>query len=434
MKKVLVITYYWPPSGGAGVQRWLKFVKYLPSLGWEPIIYTVENGEYPVLDDSLVNDLPSNIKVLKTKIWEPYIFYKRFTGRKKNDKINSGFLNNKKKNKILESISVWIRGNLFIPDARKFWIKPSVNYLNNFIKDNPVDFIISSGPPHSTHLIALGIQKLNKIPWLADFRDPWTNIDFYKDLKLSNWADSKHKKLEKEVLSKANIILTIGNQLKNELKELGAKNVEVIENGFDIDDFKNDYSNFLDSKFSIAHIGSFTPSRNHLILWKVLNEIVNENIDFASKLQLKLIGNIDYSVHNSIQDFNLEKYVKKFDYLSHNKVISHQKSSKVLLLMVNNTPNSKGIITGKVFEYMASSRPILVIGPEDGDLAKIISATKSGIVCGYNNEVKLKKVILDLFNNKLIFNPDFEKYSRKNLSKNLSIILDTYLSNKYAND
>jgi hypothetical protein len=197
MKKVLVITYYWPPSGGAGVQRWLKFVKYLPSLGWEPIIYTVENGEYPVLDDSLVNDLPSNIKVLKTKIWEPYIFYKRFTGRKKNDKINSGFLNNKKKNKILESISVWIRGNLFIPDARKFWIKPSVNYLNNFIKDNPVDFIISSGPPHSTHLIALGIQKLNKIPWLADFRDPWTNIDFYKDLKLSKWADSKHKKIRK---------------------------------------------------------------------------------------------------------------------------------------------------------------------------------------------------------------------------------------------
>ena len=430
MKKVLVITYYWPPSGGAGVQRWLKFVKYLPSLDWEPIIYTVENGEYPVLDDSLVNDLPPNIKVLKTKVWEPYNLYKRFSGRKRNEKINSSFLNDKKQNKILESISVWIRGNLFIPDARKFWIKPSIKFLDNYVKNNPVDFIISSGPPHSTHLIALGIKKLNKIPWLADFRDPWTNIDFYKDLKLSKWADIKHKKLEKNVLSKADIVLTIGNQLKDELQELGAKNVEVIENGFDEEDFKIKDSNSLDSKFTIAHIGSFSPSRNHHILWKVLEEIVIENNDFSNKLQIKLIGNVDYSVNNSIKDFNLEKYVKMFSYLPHNQVISQLKSSRVLLLMVNNTPNSKGIITGKIFEYMASNRPILVIGPEDGDLAKIISATKSGVVCGYDNEVKLKEIILDLFNNKLIFNPNFEKYSRKNLTKSLSIVLNNHLNNE----
>ena len=434
MKKVLVITYYWPPSGGAGVQRWLKFVKYLPSLNWEPIIYTVDNGEYPVLDDSLVNDLPSNIKVLKTKAWEPYSLYRRFTGRKRNEKINSSFLNDKKQNKILESISVWIRGNLFIPDARKFWIKPSIKFLDNYIKNNSVDFIISSGPPHSTHLIALGVKKLNKIPWLADFRDPWTNIDFYKDLKLSKWADIKHKKLEKNVLSNANVVLTIGNQLKDELQELGAKNVEVIENGFDEEDFKNNDSNSLDSKFTIAHIGSFSPTRNHNILWKVLKEISNENNDFSNKLQLKLIGKVDYSVDNSIQEFNLEKYVKRFSYLPHNKVIAHQKSSKVLLLMVNNTPNAKGIITGKVFEYMASNRPILVIGPEDGDLAKIIGDTKSGVVCGYDNETKLKKVILDLFNNKLSFNPDFEKYSRKTLAKNLSAILDNHLININSND
>ena len=378
----------------------------------------------------MVNDLPSNIKVLKTRVWEPYSLYKRFSGRKRNEKINSSFLNDKKQNKILESISVWIRGNLFIPDARKFWIKPSIKFLDNYVKNNPVDFIISSGPPHSTHLIALGIKKLNKIPWLADFRDPWTNIDFYKDLKLSKWADIKHKKLEKNVLSKADIVLTIGNQLKDELQELGAKNVEVIENGFDEEDFKIKDSNSLDSKFTIAHIGSFSPSRNHHILWKVLKEIVIENNDFSNKLQIKLIGNVDYSVNNSIKDFNLEKYVKMFSYLPHNQVISQQKSSKVLLLLVNNTPNSKGIITGKIFEYMASNRPILVIGPEDGDLAKIISATKSGVVCGYDNEVKLKEIILDLFNNKLIFNPNFEKYSRKNLTKSLSIVLNNHLNNE----
>ena len=426
MKKVLVITYYWPPSGGAGVQRWLKFVKYLPSLGWEPIIYTVENGEYPVLDDSLVNDLPPNIKVLKTKVWEPYSLYKKFTGRKKNEKINSSFLNDKKQNKILESISVWIRGNLFIPDARKFWIKPSIKFLHNYIKNNPVDFIISSGPPHSTHLIALGIQKFNKTPWLADFRDPWTNIDFYKDLKLSDWADRKHKKLEKNKYRSDSGIQQLELDIRSHFLDLSNRE-EIIENGF-----RHLKYHFPNGKQPTDII--FLNSLFRSGVWCTENEIINENNNFANKLQLKLIGKVDYSVDNSIQDFNLQKYVKRFSYLAHNKVISHQKSSKVLLLMVNNTPNSKGIITGKVFEYMASNRPILVIGPEDGDLAKIIMATKSGVVCGYDNEEKLKKVILDLFNNKLIFNSDFEKYSRKNLTKNLSIILDNHLNNINAND
>ena len=185
MKKVLIITYYWPPSGGAGVQRWLKFAKYLSDFGWEPIIYTVENGEYPVLDYDLLDEVPKGITVLKTPIWEPYSIYKKFTGRKKEDKINSGFLSEKKNPKLLEKLSIWIRGNLFIPDARKFWIKPSVNFLTNYLIDNPVDIVVSSGPPHSSHIIALKLKEKNKLPWLADFRDPWTNIYYYKELLLN---------------------------------------------------------------------------------------------------------------------------------------------------------------------------------------------------------------------------------------------------------
>ena len=197
MKKVLILTYYWPPSGGAGVQRWLKFVKYLQEFGWEPIVYTAENGEMPVIDNSLQKDIPENITILKTKIWEPYSFYKTFIGRKKDDKINASFLSENKKTSFTEKISVWIRGNFFIPDARKYWIKPSVKYLKDYLEKNPVDVIISSGPPHSMHLIAMGLKKqFPNIKWLADFRDPWTDIDFYEELMLSKSSDAKHKQLK----------------------------------------------------------------------------------------------------------------------------------------------------------------------------------------------------------------------------------------------
>ncbi len=423
-KKVLIITYYWPPSGGAGVQRWLKFVKYLPQHGWDPIVYTTENGEYPVLDHQLIKEIPENIEVIKTPIWEPYGLYKKLSGRKQNDNINSGFLSeNKKRSKLIESISVWVRGNLFIPDARKFWIKPSVKFLSNYLKENKVDAIISSGPPHSMHLIALALKKKFNIPWIADFRDPWTNIDYYQDLKLSKRSDQKHKKLEKNVLLNADITLSVGKTLAKELQALGSNNVQIIENGYDPEDF-NLKESTLDEKFTIAHIGSFTPSRNHPILWESIKELIKENKEFADHLQLKLIGKIDYSVKESIEENSLSEYVNFMAYLPHDQVIKEQSSSHVLLLMVNNTPNAKGIVTGKVFEYMASSRPILVIGPKDGDLAQIINESNTGIVCDYNEKQKLKSTLLELYHQKIKLAQTIEKYSRTQLTQKLSKLLN----------
>ena len=217
------------------------------------------------------------------------VFYKKLTGRKKNDKINSGFLSEKKKSVFFEKLSVWIRGNFFIPDARKYWIKPSIKLLKTYIQENNVDVIISSGPPHSTHLIAKDLASTYKIPWIADFRDPWTNIDFYNDLLLTKWADSKHKKLEKSVLENANVTLTIGETLASELRELGAKKVEVVENGYDLNDIKQDTIS-LDDKFTIAHIGSFTPSRNIDSFWMAISELIKEDESFSNSFELKLIG------------------------------------------------------------------------------------------------------------------------------------------------
>lgn len=429
MKRVLVITYYWPPSGGAGVQRWLKFVKYLNHFCWEPVVYTAENGEMPVIDLSLEKEIPKNTTVLKTKIWEPYSVYKAFIGKKQNEKINASFLSENKKPSLTEKISVWIRGNFFIPDARKFWIKPSIKYLKQYLKNNPVDAIISSGPPHSMHLIALGLKKeFPQVKWVADFRDPWTNIDFYNELMLTAVSDNKNKSLEKEVLINADSIISIGSGMNEEFKQILGSNPDkftVITNGYDEDDL---YKGSLekDKKFSIAHIGTLVKSRNPETLWKVLKELTESNADFSSNLEIKLVGKVDYYVNERLKHFQLDRYVRKIDYLPHNEVIKEQQKTKVLLLLVNNTPNAKSILTGKIFEYLAANVPILAIGPTDGDLAAILNKTKSGLISDFDDEIQLKKNILQLYNHyDFKSNQDeIKKYSRRELTRTLSELLN----------
>lgn len=433
MKKVLVLTYYWPPGGGAGVQRWLKFVKYMRDFGWEPIVYTAENGEMPVIDESLQKDVPKGVTVLKTPIWEPYSFYKRFIGRKKEDKINASFLNENKKTGITQKISIWIRGNFFIPDARKYWIKPSIGYLDTYIKENKIDYVISSGPPHSMHMIALGLKTKNKnLNWIADFRDPWTNIDFYEKLMLSSFADKEHHRQELSVLNKADLVVSIGEGMNREFiniyKNAGGLNTEkfkVITNGFDSDDLDGTEIT-KDKKFSLAHIGTLVKDRNPDVLWKVLKTLISKNAAFAAQLEIKLVGKIDIYVKEQIAHFGLTSYVNKIDYLPHDEVIREQQRSKVLLLLVNNTKNAKGILTGKFFEYMASRVPIIAIGPPEGDLAHILNKTQTGLISDFKDEASLEKNLLSYFEKTTpVANLDeINKYSRKELTKELCKLLD----------
>ena len=433
MKKVLILTYYWPPSGGAGVQRWLKFTKYLKRYGWEPIIYTAENGEMPVVDMSLLKDVPEELTILKTPIWEPYQLYKRFIGRKKDDKINASFLSENKKAGLSEKISIWIRGNFFIPDARKFWIKPSINYLENYIIKNNIEYIISSGPPHSMHLIALGLKnKFTSLKWVADFRDPWTNIDFYDKLMLTKRSNKKHHSQELNVLTTADIILSIGKGMSNEFLNIyqksGGKNLnkfKVISNGFDADDIKT-IDIIKDKKFSIAHIGTLVKDRNPIVLWKVLKKLTDTRDDFRSQLEIKLVGKVDIFVKEQLENYGLINFVKKIEYLPHSEVIIEQQKSKVLLLLINNTKNAKDILTGKFFEYMASGSPILAIGPIDGELADIIKQTQTGLISNFEDEITLEKNILNLFVNQSIKTNGEEvlKYSREELTKKLCELLN----------
>lgn len=432
MKRVLIITYYWPPAGGAGVQRWLKFVKYMRNYGWEPVVYTALNGEMPVIDHSLEKDVPEGVTVLKTPIWEPYSIYKRFIGRKKDDRINAAFLNENKKTGLAEKISVWLRGNFFIPDARRFWVRPSIDYLDKYLLEHGIRHVISSGPPHSMHLIAMGLKRRNPdLKWIADFRDPWTNIDFYEKLMLTSLADKKHHRLELEVLKGADRVISIGESMNREFEEMYRKSggktsgkFSVITNGFDSDDMAPAIEK--DRKFSLAHIGTLVKDRNPDVLWAVLAKLVKSNAAFAEQLEIKLVGKVDIFVKERIAANGLEQFVRRIEYLPHDEVILEQARSRVLLLLVNNTKNARGILTGKFFEYMASGAPILVIGPPDGDLAAILKKTSSGLISDFDDAAQLEQNILGYFKGEspVPDRAEVERYSRAELTRALCSLLD----------
>ena len=415
--KVLIITYYWPPAGGSGVQRWLKFVKYLQEFGIEPVVYTAENANYLKQDTSLLNEVPKGLEILKQPIWEPtaLLFWKKSKQQTKgiSNVSKGGFLS-------------FIRGNFFIPDPKVFWVKPSVSYLQKYLDANDIDVIISTGPPHSMHLIAERLHQKNDVKWLADFRDPWSDLYYNKDFKQLAFAKNKNRKLEESVLKNADCILTVSNSLKQEYEKI-AKKVEVITNGFD-NEFLVSKSAILDIKFSISYIGLLPKQSNPKLLFKVLKGLCKESEIFKKDLKLNFIGDISEEVKVEILANKLDENTDFVGYVSHQEAIAYQNKSQVLLLLIPNVKNNKGILTGKLFEYLKAKRPILAIGPEKGDLATILQETNSGVIVNFDAEEKLKLEIEALYQkykeDKLTVNSNnIEKYHRKELTKKLASIL-----------
>jgi len=417
--KALIVTYYWPNAGGSGVQRWLKFVKYLRDFDVEPVVYTVDNANYEVVDESLINEIPKGITVLKQPIFEPNNFIK-------NKKVATVRVSSKPS--FIQKTMQYIRGNYFIPDARKFWVKPSVNYLKNYLKENNIDVVITTGPPHSMHLIGMQLKQQIGVKWIADFRDPMSNLFYNNDLLLTDTSKNKLQQLEKQILTTADKVITVSKSIANEFEENGV-GIEVISNGYDDEVIQNrSLSGVEVKKFTLSHIGLLPTQSNPMSLWKVLHELVKENESFASDLQVNLVGNVSEKVLESIQESGLEKYSKLTKYVPHSKAIELQKQAQVLLLLIPNVDGAEGIVTGKIFEYLVSNRPILAIAPTNGDVSKIISDTKTGTVIDFDDEIQLKTTILELYkqykSGKLEVKPEnIEQFHRKNLTEKLAKII-----------
>jgi len=422
--KVLIITYYWPPAGGPGVQRWLKFVKYLSEFGIEPIVYCPENPNYPIMDQSLVNEIPKNITILKQPINEPYGLASLFSkGSAK--KISSGVIPKAKKQSFIEKAMLYVRGNYFIPDARKNWVTPSVSYLSEYIKKHQIETIITTGPPHSLHLIGLQLKAKLGVKWLADFRDPWTTIGYHKDLKLTDSSKAKHLDLEQKVLNTADQIIVTSNHTKNEFQTKTKQPISVITNGYDAHKVRVEGK---DVQFTLSHIGSLLSERNPVVLWNVLSEIIKENKDFSEVFKLRLIGVVSDDVIESMHENGLKNHVDVVGYVSHDEALRFQMKSQLLLLIEIDSEDTKAIIAGKVFEYLISETPILAIGPKDSDVEQIIKSTNTGTYFNYQQKAGLKTQILNYFeafqNNNLQVNAiGLQPYSRKALTKKLSEII-----------
>lgn len=427
-KKILIITYYWPPAGGPGVQRWLKFVKYLPQMGWEPTIFIPENPSYPIVDESLQKDVSPDLKTIKSKIWEPYQLAEIFG--KDNKKFKAGQFDIGANQSWKSKLSIWIRGNFFIPDARVFWVKPSVKLLKEYLKANHYDAVVTTGPPHSVHLIGLGLKReFPNLKWIADFRDPWTEISYYKHLKLTKTADKKHRKLEQKVFENADVTLATSYSDAEQFRKKGA-NAVCITNGFDSNTKSDSTEKKYSDKFTLSYIGVLEQLRNPKILWEVLTELLAENTDFKKDFELKFVGRVDDKILVEIEDLGLNESLKNLGYRSHAEANVEMQNSD--LLLITNFPDeaSKGIIPGKIFEYLATGNTLISFGPKESDVQRILNETGAGKHFGYDDSAELKDFILTSYNNWKAENlsgsaKNIEQFSRFHLTKKLSEVLNS---------
>ena len=437
MKRVLIITYYWPPSGGSGVQRWVKFAKYLPKEGWQPVIYTPENPELTTIDKTLAAEIPLEAEIVKTHIFEPYGIYRKLMGKGSSTDLKALTSAGSDGNEVnpvnggkkswKQKLSLYIRGNFFIPDPRIMWVRPSVKFLKSYLKKHPVDAIVSTGPPQSMHLIGLELSKATGLPWLADFRDPWTKIFYFKHLELTPRSEAKHQALEKKVVDGATRVIAVSPMVKNDFEAITSTPVELITNGFDEEDFNDPFE--ADEYFNITHTGLFASDGDPEILWKVLAAKCQEDKEFRKLLRIRLVGKTDQEIVNSIEAAGLGPNLVNLGYQSHEVAVREQRNASVLILPLRKEPEYEAVLPGKLFEYLASRRPILGIGQTDGAMAQVVRNTGSGIVYDWNEEQKIRRWVdfswEEFKNHELLDNAtDISMYSRRRLTKRLVSLLE----------
>ena len=438
MKRVLIISYYWPPTGGSGVQRWVKFAKYLPEEDWQPVIYTPENPEQLAVDASLEAEVPSEAEVIRTRITEPYALYKKVLRRSGHSKeaveVNPVNAQNKS---FLQKAAMWVRGNFFRPDPRCLWIRPSVRYLKKYLEEHPVDMIVTTGPPQSMHMIGLRLAKETGLPWVADFRDPWTKIFYFKHLSMTPATERWHKKMEKAVLDEASAVVAVSPLVQQEFQAMTDTPVELITNGFDECDFPSEKDTEAyggpDKDFTITHTGLFAADGNPTVLWDVLREKYQADDDFRKRLRINLIGKNDEQILKALKDRGLQEALTDMGYQPHSVAVEQQRKASILILPLRKEPEYKAVLPGKLFEYMASERPVLGIGQPDGAMAMILGEAKTGTVLDWNDKKGISEYIekcwkMHLEGRLTTVGADISRFTRRSTTRQMAGLFDRLTS------
>jgi len=411
-KKVLIITYYWPPSGGAGVQRWLKFAKYLPEFGWEPIVLTVDENaaSYPQKDTSLLADA-DKIKTYRTDTFELYNLYSKL---KKDKQIPYGGFSNEGEPSIMQKAMRFIRGNFFIPDPRKGWNKYALKEAKRLIEKYDIKTIITTSPPHSSQLIGFELKQQYDIRWIADLRDPWTDIYYYDKFYPTKLARRIDKSYEAKIVQNCDFLITVSPSIKNNFIEnygLQSK-IKVLTNGFDLSDFPEDLFANISLKKEVLYTGTITSDYP-----------MQECIDLANRLEdfpFRFVGNVPPEFKKMVSDAGLSHRFSFHKSISHDAIIKEMIHAEYLLLLIPKVDKNEGVLTGKLFEYLGSRRPILAIGPKNGDVARVLADTKSGLYLEYD---EVKKLSLNESQLLATRGSGYLKYSRREVTKELAELL-----------
>jgi glycosyltransferase involved in cell wall biosynthesis len=421
-KRVLIITYYWPPSGGSGVQRWLKFAKYLPEAGWEPVIFTPENPDFDLQDTTLLEEVPSQLEVIRFPIWEPYQLFTKVKGK---SKTHPGRLLEQKEKGILEKIAIWMRANLLVPDPRVFWVKPSVKFLEDLILSGQFQAIITTGPPHSLHLIGLKLKQKTGVFWLADFRDPWSQWEFLDSLPMVSFVRKRHEKLEQDVLQHADVVTTISPTFQRDLARIGNRVIDLLTNGYDPTDIPVDFvpQAKIAGKLRLVYSGIIDSIRNPIPLLEAIKaefETKNENVEMS------FVGKVSDALREFVaQDTWLQARIHFVGYVSHQEVFGYYGQADALVLVLTDTKNAQGNIPGKLFEYLATGVPVLALGDPEGDSAMILQDSGSGKVISHSDQKGIRNRLRELYESEqgMVDLGNLEKYSRRNLSFQLADFL-----------
>jgi glycosyltransferase involved in cell wall biosynthesis len=427
-QKILVVTYYWPPSGGSGVQRWLKFVKYLPDFGWKPYVCTPDNPALVQRDESLLADVSPEAEIIRLPIWEPYNIFFKLSGGGKDSVVKPSELSLQKKKTFFQKTASWIRGNFFIPDPKIFWVRPTVKFLHQYLKEHKINNVITTGPPHSVHLIGLGLKKKNPaLNWIADFRDPWSEWSFLDSFNMMSIVKARHRRLERKVLTKADHVLTITPYYVGRFGKLSKRSVELIPNGYDHEDFKNiEYK--IPKQFTIRHVGIVYDMADPQPLIDALEILLNKIPALSTELVVEFVGEVNATFRQALQCSKAGEVFHFREPVPHKELMTLYGETSVLLLNLNGYKHAEGLLPGKLFEYIATGLPVLGIGPVEGNAAALLKSSGAGVMFGKDQAESIATFIHEAYLRWKKSEPartvnDNIAYSRKSLAGKIAALL-----------
>ncbi len=434
MKKVLVISYYFPPSGGPGVQRVLKFVKYLPEFGWEPVVLTVEDGDFPARDESLLDEIPASTRVYRTKIFEPYSVYRRMTGKPANAPVDvENIPTGASKRSFMEQVAGMVRETFFIPDARIGWAPYAVPEAVRIARREAVDAVYTSSPPYTSAVIGLELKRRLNLPWVAGFRDPWTGFLSSPD----RWFLPKlvDTSIERAVFNRADVIECawkgIVEDFRRKFPQGNHYKCVHLPNGFDPADYPTDVPRGRNDRFTVTYTGSMYGKRNPGTFLRAVEELVQEGTVDDEKIRLRFIGRFGSEVKEMLAASPLRMSIERNDYVPHHESIRSLMTSDMLLLVVDESKDSREIVPGKVFEYLGARKPVLALTDTEGAVADLIRETGAGTAVQNQDIPGVKRAFVECYRKFLYNDPcaapnddAIRTYERKEVTRRLAELLD----------